>query len=161
VIPEVTAARPSDLDAIHRTLRANRADPSLFQQPRADLAAGIDEFLVAREGPHVVGCIQVHSHGRGGVEILAVAVHPDRHGRGVGGLMMRAAIARAEALSPFVWLGTAKPAYFARHGFERMSRLRLPLRVLVGKLPKVARQPLRRWLPALFGRHVFMRRASA
>ncbi len=157
----VAPALPRDLHPILETMRANRADPSLFQQPERQVAAALDEFLVARDADRVVGCIQVHPHPRGSVEILAVAVRPDRHGRGVGGTLMRAAVGRARELTAGpIWLGTAKPGYFARYGFESMSRWRLPLVVLLGKLVRVAQQPWGRRLPAIFGRHVFMRLAD-
>ncbi len=134
----ITPACTQDLNSIFDTMRANRHDPSLFQQSRAKLARQLDEFLVARssEGSGILGSLQVHRHPGGSVEILAVAVRPDRHGQGVGSALMRAAIVRARELvtSP-VWLGTAKPGYFARLGFVEMSRWRLPLRVLVATYP--------------------------
>ena len=154
----ITPARPSDLPEIAGLLAANHADPSLFQQPAWQLARWLPEFLVARDQGRSVGCIQVHPHPRGSVELLAVAVRPDQQGRGVGSALMAAAVARALVLTRGpVWLGTAKPGYFARHGFTPFSRWRLPLVVLLGKVPRVFQQPVRRWLPSLFGRHVFMR----
>ncbi len=150
-------APPADLHPIVGILAANRDDPSLFQQPASQLERYLPEFVVARHRGEVVGCIQVHPHPRGSVELLAVAVRPDQQGRGVGGAMMKAAIERARTLTAGrIWLGTAKPEWFARHGFEPMSRWVLPLVVLIGKIQRVAQQPLRRWLPAVFGRHVFM-----
>jgi N-acetylglutamate synthase-like GNAT family acetyltransferase len=157
----VRAACPEDAPGIHAVLRANVADPSLFQQSEPQIASAIDEFLVAEDrAARIVGCVAVHAV-RGAAEILAVAVHPDAQGRGVGGALVEAAVARARALQPprGVWLGTAKPAYFGRFGFEPFSRWRLPIAVLLGKLALVFRQAPPRWLPAVFGRHVFMRLA--
>ncbi|MCP4808654.1 MAG: GNAT family N-acetyltransferase [Proteobacteria bacterium] len=154
----IVPARWEDLPAIVDTLRANREDPSLFQQPPRQPDHHLREFLIAWEDDRVVGCIQVHTYPGGSVEILAVAVHPSAQGRGVGTALMDAAVARARTLAPErIWLGTAKPGYFARHGFEAMSRWTLPLVVLLGKLRRIAQQPVARWLPALFGRHVLMR----
>lgn len=158
----VTPARRDDLESIVATMTANRGDPSLFQQPKRQVERSLREFLVARRADAVVGCIQVHRHPFGSVEILAVAVRPERQGEGVGEALVQAAVARARAVSRGrVWLGTAKPAYFARHGFSPMARWRLPLVVLVGKLVRVVQQPPRRWLPAVFGRHVFMSQAGS
>ncbi len=153
----MTPARWEDLDSILATMSANRGDPSLFQQPAHQVDQHLREFMVARQDEAVVGCIQVHRHPFGSVEILAVAVHPDLQGRGVGQALMRAAVERARSLTEGrIWLGTAKPEYFARYGFSPMTRWRLPLVVLVGKLVRVVQQPVARWLPAVFGRHVFM-----
>jgi len=56
-----------------------------------------------------------------------------------------------------VWLGTAKPMYFARFGFTPISKWSLPFGVLVGKFMLVFDQPAGRWIPALAGRHTFMK----
>lgn len=155
-------ATEADLQTISLIIKANQADPSLFQQSSRQLRAALGEFLVTVDGDAIVGCIQVHRHWLGSVEILAVAVHPDQHGRGVGTAMMRAAMARARSMTRGrIWLGTAKPGYFARHGFGPFSRWRLPLPILIGKLLLVFHQPAARWLPAIFGRHVFMSLPSA
>ncbi len=155
----VSPALASDLPDIVATLAANHADPSLFQQPVWQVARDLGEFQVAREGERTLGCIQVHRHPGDSVEILAVAVRPEAHGAGVGTRLMAAAVARARAQGPaLIWLGTAKPGYFARHGFRQMSRWRLPLRVLAGKLIRIAQQHPARWWPALVGtQHVMMR----
>lgn len=91
-------------------------------------------------------------------EILAVAVEPDVQGKGVGSALLRGCVERAiERRVEFLWLATAKPAYFAKFGFRAISRWRLPLTVLLTKLWLIFQQPPSRWLPALFGRHTFMR----
>lgn len=153
----IRAAQPQDLEAIVDTMRSNRHDPSLFQQHRPQLARRLSEFLVGEAGGDLLGSLQVHRHLGGSVEILAVSVDPRWQGQGVGTTLLRAAIEEASAITDGrVWLGTAKPDYFARLGFVPMSRWCLPLAVLLGKVPQVLRQPIRRWLPSVFGRHVFM-----
>jgi len=150
-------AQVGDLETIVTTMRANRPDPSLFQQPRTQLARHLGEFLVARANGDPLGSLQLHRHPGGSVEILAVSVDPRRQGEGVGTALLRVAIEQASALAEGrVWLSTAKPDCFARLGFVPMSRWSLPLVVLLGKLPGVLQQPIRRWLPSVFGRHVFM-----
>src|SRR5262249_36696401 len=97
-------------------------------------------------------------HSAANAEILAVAVAPQLQQQGTGAALVRACIARAsEQGVRFLWLATAKPGYFARFDFHPISRWSLPLRVLLHKLRLVFQQPLGRWLPALFGRHTFMR----
>ena len=60
----LTPAVPADLARIHAILRSNRSDPSLFQQPIEQLARFLPEFLVARDGDEIVGCLQIHPHPR-------------------------------------------------------------------------------------------------
>jgi len=153
----VRSAEAADVDAIHATLVANAGDTSLFQQPPRRIHTNLGDFVVAVRDHDVVGCAALHVS-RDHAEILAVAVSPTAHGHGIGGALMRACIERASTRGArVVWLATGKPSYFARFGFVRMSKWRLPLGVLLGKLRLIFEQPARRWLPALFGRHTFMR----
>ena len=157
----IRQATPSDVGAIARLLRANCRDPSLFQQTDAQISATVDAFRVATRDGDVLGCAALVERAGGQAEILGVAVDPAHHRHGIGGALIDSlvAIARRRGVG-LLWLGTAKPGYFARFGFTRMSRWRLPIRLLLHKLRLVFRQPVARWLPAIFGRHVFMRHAT-
>lgn len=138
-------------------LIANAADTSLFQQSHSRIRRDLNDFVVAVEAEQQVGCAALHHHTPANAEILAVAVDPTAHGRGVGAILMQACIIdAARAGATFVWLATEKPDYFARYGFRRMSKWQLPPRIVLRKLQLVSEQPVHRWLPALFGRHTFM-----
>lgn len=151
-------ATEGDVEAIRGVLLSNAADTSLFQQPERRIRRNLGDFVVVIDGGQLVGCAALHCHTRTNAEILAVAVDPVAHGRGVGTILMRACMSRAAAAgATFLWLATQKPAYFARYGFERMSKWRLPPHVVARKLRLIFEQPARRWLPAMFGRHTFMR----
>lgn len=153
-------AEIGDAAAIAATLAANRDDPSLFQQTEAWLRRRISDFVVVRDDSGaVVGCAEIAWHRPDNVEILAVAVAPAVHGRGVGTLLMRSCVSLALARNPHavLWLGTKKPEYFARFGFAVMSMWRLPIPVLLHKLRLVFQQPAGRWLPNLLGASSFMR----
>jgi len=153
----------ADVGAIRAILTANAKDRSLFQQPERQVRRTIGDFVVAEGEPGaVVGCAALHWHRASNAEILAVAVDPDVHGKGVGAALLRACIDRARQRGvETLWLATAKPAYFARFGFHPISRWRLPLGVLLTKLGLIFQQPPARWLPALLGRHAFMRHAAS
>jgi amino-acid N-acetyltransferase len=156
---EIRKADESDVRAIVDVLDANRADRSLFQQPEHQVRRTLGDFIVATGDADVVaGCAALHWHTPQNAEILAVAVSPDAQGKGVGGLLMKACISLANAgpTAPLLWLATAKPDYFARFGFQPVSRFRLPAGVLWTKFRLVFQQPVGRWAPALAGRHMFM-----
>lgn len=159
---------PSDAEGIAAALRANRGDRSLFQRSVRDVLRHIADFLVVRDaGARVIGCAALHCHSHRVAEILSVAVLPERQGRGLGALLVRACEERARALGRIeLWLGTAKPAYFARLGYSSGSRWRFLLLcggpgILANKLAAVTAQPPARWLPALVGRHTWMARKLA
>lgn len=152
-------ARPSDVPAVHRLFAENRSDPSLFQQSSARIASHIDAFRVVEQGGEVIACVCISRWTQDIAEIYGVAVHPSHQRRGVGSRIIEHALIELEQ-TPFVWLGTRKPEYFARLGFRRMSRWRLPVWLLASKLLLVFGQPPTRWLSAIFGGHVFMQRVA-
>lgn len=156
------AATEGDVGDIVAALRANRADPSLFQRSPANVRRWISDFLVARDGAgRVLGCAALHRHGADLAEVLSVAVLPAAQGQGIGGLLAEAVLARAgRAGFGRVWLATLKPGYFARFGFRPISRWALPSTVLLVKAIQVFRQAPRHWVPALVGRQTFMLRAG-
>jgi len=157
---EITPATIKDATAISLVLRAFRDDPSLFQKPAAAVALSINEFFVAREGNgEIIGCIGLHFDAPELAEIYAAAALPKHQGEGVGRLLVAACIERAtDNRVGVVWLATMKAKYFARYGFQPMSRWELPRPVLRRKLRMVFEQPVGRWPGALFGRYTFMRR---
>ena len=161
-IVTVHAATECDVDDIVAVLRANQADPSLFQRSPANVQVWLPDFLVARDSSdRVVGCAALHRHAAHLSEILSVAVQPAAQGQGTGRLLVEASLARAaEAGIARLWLATLKPSYFARFGFRPISRWELPATVLLLKLTQVFLQSPRRWCPALVGRQTFMLRAS-
>jgi amino-acid N-acetyltransferase len=107
---------------------------------------------------NVIGCAGLHRDSAELGEIYAVAVAPQYQGQGIGQRLMRACQQQAKAIGVHhLWLATVKPSYFVCFGFQPISRWRLPKHVLLRKLRQTFRQPRERWLPALFGRHTFMR----
>ena len=147
-----------DVEAIVATIEANRRDPAMFLRSPSEVRENVSDFIVAKESDgRVIGCAAVHKHTTFVTEILSVSVLPGFQGRRVGQLLVEAALKKARAQGAVhSWLTTSKPGYFARLGFEPMSRWDLPVSVLLAKLRQVFTQPLARWLPALFGRFTFM-----
>ncbi len=154
----VRAAVSADVEAIVAVLRANLADPSLFQRSAAEITAQLTEYLIAEERTGaIVGCAALHCYPDQSAELHSVAVLPNRQGLRLGEQLVRAGLQRAAQRGVAkVWLGTMKPGYFARFGFVPMWRWRIPLRIMWPKIKSVFTQPPARWLPALLGRHTFM-----
>lgn len=154
----VRAAVHTDVEAIVAVLCANRAAPSLFQRSAAEIIAQLPEYLIAEDRTGaIVGCAALHCYQDQSAELHSVAVLPERQGLRVGAQLVQAGVHRAAQCGVAkVWLGTLKPAYFARFGFVPMWRWHLPLSILLPKIKSVFAQPPARWLPALLGSHTFM-----
>jgi amino-acid N-acetyltransferase len=155
----IESARTEDALAISSVLAMNRDDPGLFQESAIAVAGTLVDFFVARnEAGRIVGCAGLHRDSPELAELYAVAVVPQCQGQGIGRQLTQTCQERARMSGiRHVWLATVKPEYFSRHGFHPMSRWELPASVLLRKLRQTFQQPPGRWLPALLGRHTFMR----
>jgi len=116
----ITAARPDDAAGIRALLRA--AD-----LPDEDFADHLAHFLVARRNGAVVGAVGFERHGRAAL-LRSLVVAPAARGAGLGGrLVTRLAEAAARAgAARFFLLTTTAEEFFARRGFRRIERARVP-----------------------------------
>jgi N-acetylglutamate synthase-like GNAT family acetyltransferase len=159
----IRSARPEDVLEILRLFHENRADVSLFQQDERQIRRNLSDFTLAeKREASLAGCVSLHWHSPEIAEILGLAVDPECQGRGVGSILTRQCV--EESLSRNVrtlWLTTRKPGFFARLGFLEISKWEIPLSVLLCKVPLVFQQQPDRWLPSIFGRHMFMKLDSS
>jgi putative acetyltransferase len=150
---EIRPERPSDHEAIRDVVAAAFGSPAearLVELIRASpeyvpemalVAVSGAEAAGARDGASVVGHVMISAAvlrsgpGSAGADdrrivmLSPLAVRPDRHGQGIGGALVRAAVSIAdERGEPFVVLEGA-PAYYGRFGFVPASShgIRLPL----------------------------------
>jgi amino-acid N-acetyltransferase len=116
----ISAATPADAAAIAALLRA--AD-----LPHADFAAHLADFLVARRGGAVIGAVGLERHG-GHALLRSLVVAPAQRGAGLGGRLVDRLEGRARYLGVrrFYLLTTTAEAFFARRGFRRIARSRVP-----------------------------------
>lgn len=154
----IRIAEAGDAAAISSVLALNRSDLGLFQESASAVAHTIGDFFVACTEAGLIGCAALHRDSAELAEVYAVAVAPQCQGLGIGRQLMEACLQRARSNGTrHLWLATVKPEYFFRYGFQPFSRWELPAFVLLRKLRMIFQQPSRRWVPAMFGKHTFMR----
>ena len=154
------AAQPCDVEGILAVFEQNRFDPSLLPREVESIRADLQDFIVVKTASgQVLGCAALKADSKQIAEILSVGVLPTRQGKGVGSLLIRECerLARARGYQR-LWLATMKPDYFARFGYRRFSKWKLPARVLLRKLRLVLKQPVARWWPEILGPMFFMER---
>lgn len=102
--------------------RRQLADPvGTYVEPGGDI-------LLAEVDGDVVGCVAIAPDGTGAFELSKMAVRPSMRGRGLGRLLLAAAIARAQELgatSMFLGSSTRLPAavgLYERLGFEHVPK---------------------------------------
>jgi putative acetyltransferase len=130
---EIRTERPADVAAVRRVVEAafkGKAEADLVEHLRGSGRFSI--ALVAAQGRTVAGFVlltDVEIDGSGlkprGAGLAPLAVRPTFQRRGIGGLLLRAALERArEAGYGFVVL-LGDPAYYRRFGFRTAATLGL------------------------------------
>lgn len=155
----IEPATIKDVQAIVSIFIANKNDIGLFQQSEVKVIRNLKEFLVARDSNGTaIACLGIHRDSSELAEIYGVAVLPEFQHQGIGAMLIQNCKERAIIWElTHLWLATVKPSFFRRYSFRPMSRWSLPSAALLRKLRQAVKQPVHRWVPAVFGRHTFMK----
>lgn len=99
--------------------------------PSADVETGRQEYLLAEEDGRLVGTVGLERVGEDAL-IRSLAVAPNRRRQGLAQRLDDAAmaLARSHGTRTLYLLTTTAGAYFARRGYERISRTEVPPGVL-------------------------------
>lgn len=98
--PEVTVRQATETDLIGVSHIEKLSFPQPWPYDAFERFLGEPGFLVADDGQHVVGYVvadRVPNHGEALGHVKDLAVHPQRRGEGVGGLLLSTAIERVRA----------------------------------------------------------------
>ncbi|HEY0909964.1 MAG TPA: N-acetyltransferase [Bradyrhizobium sp.] len=121
---EITTERPSDAPAIE-TLLDQAFGPGRLAKSSYSYRKRINRIwplcLVAREGGEIVGTIRYWPIAVGDAPALLlgpVAVRGDQRSTGIGAVLMRASLARAEAAGHQLVVLVGDEPYYGRFGFK-------------------------------------------
>ena len=90
----------------------------------------LDDWLVAVEGEHVLGCVSLVAYNGTLSELRSLAVHPSARGRGLGLMLIRAAVDLARRRGvPRVLALTRAVGLFEKAGFRRTLVANFPEKV--------------------------------
>ena len=123
VRPAVTA----DVGAIHSLVETYTASRRLLAKATVTLYEDVQEFMVAERGGEVVACGALHVMWEDLAEVRTLAVAPQEVGRGVGGAVLDALLARADDLGVRrVFCLTFEREFFGGRGFVEISGTPVP-----------------------------------
>ncbi|MCL5046259.1 MAG: N-acetyltransferase [Actinobacteria bacterium] len=126
----VEKARLADAGAIQKLVNYFADRDEMLHRALSDVYENIRDFFVYREAGEVLGCGSLHVLWDDLAEIKAMAVKEERHGQGIGSLIVQACLDEAKAMAvPTVFLLTYRPTFFERFGFERVDMITLPRKV--------------------------------
>ncbi len=121
---ELRAATAADDERVRELLRS-------VGLPADDVATGPQEYVLAHDGPRLVGTVGLEVAGPDAL-VRSLAVAPAWRGRGVAGALhdRALALARGRGVRALYLLTTTAEAYAARKGFERIDRAEVPPAIL-------------------------------
>ena len=127
---ELRGARACDVPAILHLIEDHLHEGHLLPRRREDIAAEVDQFVVATRDDVVVGCAELVHLAPDVAEIRSLVVSEDVQGRGLGRALVQALLTTAKN-GPFRRLCafTHAPAFFVRLGFSIVPHLEVPEKV--------------------------------
>ncbi|NNH74543.1 GNAT family N-acetyltransferase [Nocardia uniformis] len=103
------------------------ADSVLLDNPEREIIAKGGQVLIARDGHEFIGCGAVVPEGHGVYEISKMAVSPRYRGRGIGRLVLAAAIDHARTLgATSLILASSTKLTNAVHLYESVGFVHVP-----------------------------------
>ncbi|MCB0916348.1 MAG: amino-acid N-acetyltransferase [Actinobacteria bacterium] len=118
----IRTATTADVPGIKSLVDRYTASRHLLAKATVTLYEDVQEFVVAQAGDEVVGCGALHVMWEDLAEVRTLAVHPSVAGRGVGGALLEALLARADALGvEKVFCLTFEKEFFGRRGFVEID----------------------------------------
>lgn len=127
----VRQARLSDVPCIGRIIGTFAERKLMLARSQGELYETVRDFLVAEAEPGgICGCVALHIDTHQIAELKALAVAEPVQGRGVGRALVAACLDQARTLGlERVFCLTYQQDFFARLGFVKVDRSRLPSKV--------------------------------
>ncbi|MFZ5428445.1 MAG: N-acetyltransferase [Thermodesulfobacteriota bacterium] len=125
-------ARIQDVKTIHALLMECAKGELLLPRSFNQLYAHLRDFyvLAAKEGKEIKGCCALSICWEGLAEIRSLVVHRDLQKQGWGRKLVEACLSEAVTLGVYkVFTLTYQSAFFAKLGFEEVSKEKLPQKV--------------------------------
>jgi amino-acid N-acetyltransferase len=126
----VRSAKISDVKAIHALVSSYAERDQMLFRSVADIYENLQMFLVAELDGAVVGCCSLEIIWSDLAEIKSLAVDQNQTNKGVGKMLVTAALEQARQLGvPQVFALTLKPDFFQKLNFRVVTKETLPMKV--------------------------------
>jgi len=126
----VRNATISDVKAIHALVSSYAERDQMLFRSVSDIYENLQMFLVAELDGAVVGCCSLEIIWSDLAEIKSLAVDQNQTNKGVGKMLVTAALEQAHQLGvPQVFALTLKPDFFQKLNFRVVTKETLPMKV--------------------------------
>ena len=127
---EIRSAKISDAKAIHALVSSYAERDRMLFCSMADIYEKLQTFSVAEVDDSVVGCCALEVIWSNLAEIKSLAVDQTQKEKGIGRMLVTAAIEQAVRLGvPKVFALTLEPDFFKKLSFEVVEKEALPMKV--------------------------------
>ena len=127
---ETRNAKIADAKAIYSLINFYAEEDKMLFRSMADIYENLQSFIVAELNGRVAGCCALQIIWSDLAEIKSLAVEEANANKGIGKLLVNAALERAANLgAPQVFALTLYPDFFQKLGFELVQRDKLPMKV--------------------------------
>jgi amino-acid N-acetyltransferase len=126
----VRSAKISDVKAIHALISSYAERDRMLFRSMADIYENLQAFSVAELDGDVVGCCALEIIWSDLAEIKSLAVDGANKEKGIGKMLVAAALEQAAGLGvPRVFALTLEPEFFEKLGFKIVEKDTLPMKV--------------------------------
>ena len=126
----IRKATVEDVKQIQKLINYYAKQEKMLPRSLNELYENIRDFYVYAEGKKVYGCCALHIDWEDLAEIKSLAVIKSKAGRGIGAKLLGNCLKDARALKVRkIFALTYIPEFFAKLGFNRISRSKLPHKI--------------------------------
>ncbi|MFC1937765.1 N-acetyltransferase [Chloroflexota bacterium] len=127
---KVDRARIKDVSQIHELVNRFADRGEMLARSLSEIYENTRDYFVLREGDSILACAALHILWSDLAEIKSLAVTEHKQKQGVGDQLVTTCLNEAKELGiPDVFCLTYKPAFFERHGFSQLDKMKLPQKV--------------------------------
>jgi amino-acid N-acetyltransferase len=126
---QIRKASLTDIPALLELINSYASNGIMLPRTEFEMAENIRDFLVAFDGPRLVGCGALHFYTASSGEVRSLGVDPTIKLKGIGRAIVEALEeeAREQDLHS-IFAFTYVPGFFNKLGFEEVDRGELPLK---------------------------------
>jgi len=126
----VRSAKISDVKEIHALISSYAERDRMLFRSLADIYKNLQAFTVAELDGDVVGCCALEIIWSDLAEIKSLAVDESKKEKGIGKMLITAALEQAAGLGVLkVFALTLEPEFFEKSGFKKVEKETLPMKV--------------------------------
>jgi amino-acid N-acetyltransferase len=123
-------AKISDVKDINALISSYAERDRMLFRSMTDIYENLQTFIVAEVNGNVVGCCALEVIWSDLAEIKSLAVNEANKEKGIGKMLVAAALEQAALLGvPKVFALTLEPSFFEKNGFEIVKKETLPMKV--------------------------------